>query len=124
MIKTMLFVKRKNGLSMEEFIRHYEEVHAPLAVRLIPKLKKYTRNYLSAPNSTEERIGGWQQSAGFSNLGFDCVTEFWWETREDYAESKKAMGTEALQVLPKDEETFMDRDSMFWHSVEEKISDI
>jgi len=36
MVKTIALIKRKPGLSREEFIRHYEEVHAPLALKHVP----------------------------------------------------------------------------------------
>lgn len=41
MIKIVMFVKRKEGISREEFIRHYEKVHAPLSLKLLPKYEKY-----------------------------------------------------------------------------------
>ena len=44
MIKIMLLVNRKSGISREEFRRHYEEVHAPLASSHLRHLVRYVRN--------------------------------------------------------------------------------
>jgi hypothetical protein len=52
MIKAMETVKRKPGLSQEEFMRHYEEVHVPLIVKHIPTLKRYVRNHV-IPGSSD-----------------------------------------------------------------------
>ncbi len=43
----MLLVNRKAGVSREEFRRHYEDVHAPLAARHLQHLVRYVRNYVS-----------------------------------------------------------------------------
>ena len=60
MIKAISLLKRKPGISLEEFSKHYEEVHVPLAMRHFP-FKRYARNYVASPGAEE--------------LGFDCITE-------------------------------------------------
>jgi hypothetical protein len=48
MEKLILFVKRKPGLTHEQFRAHYESTHAPLAKRTLSKwLVHYERNFLS-----------------------------------------------------------------------------
>ena len=111
MVKVILMVKRKQGLSLEEFVRHYEEVHAPLAIKHIPTLKKYTRNFVNHPPGAEE-------------LSFDVITEFWYDDMEGYQKSFDFWSSEAGQVLIRDEETFMDRDTMIGILVDERIWDI
>jgi len=68
MIKAISLLKRKPGISLEEFSKHYEEVHVPLAMRHFP-FKRYARNYVASPGAEE--------------LGFDCITEVWFETMAD-----------------------------------------
>ncbi len=106
MIKAMSFIKKKQGLSREEFIKHYEEEHAPLAMRHFP-FKKYTRNYL----------------IGMDELDFDCITEVWFETMEDCQAAAEFSVSEAYKVISDDEEKFMDRDSIVAFLVEENTSD-
>ena len=48
MIKMMVLIKRKDGISMQAFRDHYENVHVPLIRRLHPTLGHYRRNYIDA----------------------------------------------------------------------------
>ncbi|MFC1944067.1 EthD domain-containing protein [Chloroflexota bacterium] len=64
MIKTMILFKRKPDLSHEEFVRHYEEVHAPLGIKCLPNMKGYVRNHIiTAPGAEKPDL--------------DCITEVW-----------------------------------------------
>lgn len=48
MIKVLLTVRRKPGLTVGQFRDYYEGNHAPLAVRTLTALRKYARNYLES----------------------------------------------------------------------------
>ena len=52
MLKVMLMMKRKPGLSLEEFIDHYERVHVPLALTNARNLVHYERH--SWGNNTDD----------------------------------------------------------------------
>jgi uncharacterized protein (TIGR02118 family) len=97
--KLILFVKRKPGLTHQQFRDHYEAVHAPLAHSVLPHLVRYTRNFL-AP------------LPGQPDPPYDCVTEFWFADQAGLDATLAFARTEAGQVLPRDEENFMDRSSM------------
>ena len=62
MVKAIALLRRNPGLSPEQFRKRYEEVHAPLAKRLFPFMRKYVRNYATAapfsPAGKEPRFGG------------------------------------------------------------------
>jgi hypothetical protein len=45
MIKVLLMVGRKSGITVEQFRDYYEGNHASLAVRTLPASRKYARNY-------------------------------------------------------------------------------
>ena len=46
MIKYVGVLKRKDGLTREEFLRHWEEVHGPLFLsNNVPGLSKYVQNH-------------------------------------------------------------------------------
>lgn len=106
MIKSISMIRRKPGISREEFMRHYEEVHAPLALRVLTGLRKYVRNYV-----TGERLGG--------EADFDVVSEFWYDNEDDIKATVAFYQSPAGQVLRDDEALFMDRASIrAWRVVE------
>lgn len=71
-VKKIVLVRRKAGLTPEEFRAGYEGSHARIAVRLFGHLwLSYTRNYL--------RPGLNFQSAEYGDvdqIGFDAISEF------------------------------------------------
>ncbi|SCW66206.1 conserved hypothetical protein [Sphingobium faniae] len=112
MVKLILLVKRKAGLTHEQFRAHYENTHAPLAWSVLqPHLIRYTRNFLTPlPGQPEPP--------------YDCVTEFWFP---DHAAQNACFAwtrSEEGQVLARDEENFMDRASMRTWIAEEASSHI
>ena len=109
MIKAISFLCRKPGLSRVEFIEHYEEVHAPLAMKHFP-FKKYVRNYvLGKPNT--------------SGPEFDCITEVWFETMEDCEAAAAFSASDDYKVISDDEEKFMDSSKIVAFLVDERITE-
>jgi len=99
MIKVVLLVRRRPGISREEFRRYYEAHHAPLAARQLRGCVRYVRNFVV------EEIGG--------DPGFDCVTEFWYDLDGPWREARAQIASEAARrALREDEAHFMDRESM------------
>ena len=45
MIKVVMVVKRKPGISREEFYKYWKDVHGPLVARHIPGMRKYIQNH-------------------------------------------------------------------------------
>ena len=68
MLKFMVVLYRRPDLSVEEFRRHLEEVHAPLAKNL-PGIKGYKQNYVA--EDAKRRHPGW-----------DAIVELFFENRE------------------------------------------
>ena len=87
MIKSISLIRRKAGVTPEEFRRHYEEVHAPLALTCLPGLKKYVRNYVVGD------VFG-------APADFDVASEFWYESADDVKASLAFYHSPAGQVLP------------------------
>jgi len=120
MIKVMMLVKRKEGISHEEFVRHYEEVHAPLSLELLPRYRKYVRNHIIGTIEGEEP-------------DFDCITEIWFDNPEAAQAVTKALGgsdvldgytTEIGQIFCNDEAKFMDRSKRVSFLVDERASNL
>jgi len=57
MLKFMVVLYRRSDLTPEQFRRHLEQVHAPLA-KALPGLKKYRQNHVSADSTREHP--GWE----------------------------------------------------------------
>jgi len=107
MIKSMSFLKRKPGITKEEFSRYWKDVHAPIAARLIPGLKRYVQNHsIDIPELESE---------------FDGIVEMWWESME--AAMKYPLWHESDEAAPlrEDEAKFFDTKKMFRFFAEEHI---
>ena len=107
MVKVMILDKRKKGMSFEDFRNHYENVHAPLFLSLVPRISLYRRNYLT-PVTGIENIADWE----FDQPDYDCIVEMIYETQEDHDNAQAFLLSEAASVLAEDEENFIDRRSM------------
>lgn len=109
MIKTLLFAKRKSGLSRQEFMDHYNNVHIPLCTGLSPALKNKAvvrRNFV-----LHEQV---MLPQGFSGeLDYDVVTESIWPDRDSFNEFLADVADEEnIAQVVADEENFFDRASM------------
>jgi len=109
MVKELLLIKRKEGLTMKQFRRHYEEVHAPLILKLCPTVKKYARNYIVNTLGTE-------------GPDFDCITEVWYSDMEGFKALGRVYMSEAGKAIRDSEESFMDS-KLAVFLVEEKVSE-
>jgi uncharacterized protein (TIGR02118 family) len=115
MVKLMALLKRKAGLSLEEFQRYYETHHAPLAVRIAAMGHDYRRNYLRSMRKAGVEVDG--------VMPFDVITEVWFKDRAAYeAFSASMKQPEIRQQIVADEERFMDRDASQIFIVEENCS--
>lgn len=102
MLKVFGLFKRRPGLSMEEFITHYETSHAPLGVKYLPTMVRYARHYLTP---VAEPIDGAVQEADY-----DVITELWFEDRAGYEQALAAIQAPGAKAeLTADEERLFDR---------------
>ena len=73
MIKTIVLVKKKQGISREEFYRYWKDVHGPFVAKHIPFLRKYTQNhFIDVP--------------GYEYEG-DGIIETWYDDIESFQKS-------------------------------------
>lgn len=117
MIKTIAFLKRKAGLSREQFIRHYEAVHAPLILSVAPQVCEYRRNFLLPEGAII--------APGAAAVDFDVVTELWYPDRESFEAAMAAFTSTANAArIAADEEQLFDRAYTRFYVVEERSSRI
>lgn len=110
MFKVLILIKRKPGMSIEDFRRHYEENHAPLAMRMVPNLKRYVRHY-AAP---------YPDAASMPDIPCDVITEFGFDDRADFERGMAYIqDPERSPILVEDEERFIDRDSVRFFMIED-----
>ena len=119
MQKIVLLVKRKSGLTPEQFREHYENQHAPLAVRLLPAFKQYRRNYVR--HDKLYRPPAFEGDPIEPN--FDVITEMTFETADDYQRMIEALADSTIQEqIVADSQRFMDRKSMQMFFVDEETT--
>src|SRR5437016_2862123 len=118
MFKLIIMAKRKPGMSMAEFQDYYEKRHAPLALSVAPsRMRKYVRNFITPIQSGPST----QQEAPY-----DCVTECWFESEEDFQRSAEILATQSqiAATIAKDEENLFDRSTISFFTAVERESDL
>ncbi len=118
MLKAVVLLKRKKGLTREAFIHHYENNHVPLVRTLLPSIGKYVRNYLS-----DASISASRQDAGVNAAPspyFDVITELWFDDQRAYDKFIADLhDPQTSSRLQEDEERFLDRTIVQTFSVAE-----
>ncbi|MCX6000604.1 MAG: EthD domain-containing protein [Chloroflexi bacterium] len=109
MVKAVALIKRKPRVSRQDFLTHYEEVHAPLILKCFPTLKRYVRNHIVVPPAGKDPP-------------FDCITELWYEDMKGYMATIDFWRSAAGRVIRDDEDSFLDRKSMVFVLVDERVS--
>lgn len=101
MFKAIVLLKRKPGLTLQQFIDHYENNHAPLGVKYQTKMVRYLRHFLHpSPYPLDGSV---------VEAEYDVLTELWFEDRQAYEEGMVLMmEPEANAVLSEDEVRFLD----------------
>ena len=104
-IKIVILIKKKPGMSREDFIQHYETVHAvEFGKKLLGHLfVKYVRNY---PKGLVDYQPEHPDFAG----NYDAVTEIWVKDEAALAEMQRLINLpENNKRILADEEAFQDR---------------
>ena len=105
MIKSSTFLKRKPGVSREEFLRHWKEVHGPLATKVVPGLIKYVQCH---------------PTPGFES-DIDGIVELWWDSPEAFRHFLSWRQSDEANVLKEDEEKFVDTSQWIRFVAEEHL---
>ena len=88
MFRVHIWLRKKEGMSPEEFRRYWAEDHAPIARDGYPALKGYVMNVVT-------RVPQGQEAP------YDGVAELWWDSRDDFSADMKteaaARATEDLK---------------------------
>jgi uncharacterized protein (TIGR02118 family) len=93
-IKSVSFVFRKEGISVEEFRHHYRE-HVPVAWEHHLGCSRYVQNDVAAVHGEDT-----PRADGFSEL--------WYTTVDDFVERHWGYGDESVKAVRADTEEFID----------------
>ena len=107
MIKTVGLLTRKEGLTHDDFARHWVEVHAPLA-HAVPGVRRYVQSHI-----VEERT---RPDIPSSEVEIDGIAELWYDDR---AAMERANTSPEAKRLHADGALFIGRIKSF--VVEEKV---
>lgn len=102
MIKTVSLLTRKPEISHEEFVRHWVEVHAPLA-HGIPGLRRYVLSVIAEEAPARHDIP-------MQAMDVDGIAELWYD---DVAAWRHAATTPEAKRLHADGATFIGRIKTF-----------
>jgi hypothetical protein len=122
-IKIIVMVRRKPGLTPEEFRAGYENSHSRIAVELFGHLwLEYRRNYLLEGRSFEPGAHG--GTGGPAEIGFDAVSEY--VLRDAAAQAEMArIARENWDLIKEDEARWFDQDrcwSVTCETMEENLA--
>ena len=107
MIKTIGLLTRKPGWTHEQFVKHWVEIHAPLAHK-VPGLRRYVQNHISGERTRADIEA--------TNVEIDGVAELWFD---DPAALETASRTPEMKALHADGALFIGRIRSY--VVEEKV---
>ena len=107
MIKTIGLLTRKDGWTHEQFMKHWIEIHAPLALA-VPGLRRYVQNHIQAERTRPDIPA--------TGVEIDGVAELWFD---DQAALEAAARTPEMKALHADGAKFIGRIKSY--VVEEKF---
>lgn len=113
MIKLVFLLKRRAGMSFDDFKKYYETRHAVLGRKFLPTAVRYQRRFLQAYGAP----------AGYENPddGYDCITEMWFTDRAALDAAMAGASTpDVAAILAEDEEKLFDRNKIRFYLVEEE----
>ena len=107
MIKTVGLLTRKSGWTHEQFMKHWIDVHAPLALK-VQGLRRYVQNHLKGERTRAD--------IETTALEIDGIAELWFD---DQAALEAASRTPEMKALHADGALFIGRIKSY--VVEEKV---
>lgn len=107
MVKVITLLKRKSGTTKEEFLRHWYERHAQIALKM-PGIRRYIQNH---PVKT----------GGRGEPQFDGVAELWFDDMESWRKCADFYLGDEGAIVREDEQKFLDMDQMIFFLAEERL---
>lgn len=117
MIRLVFALRRKEGMSRQEFQSYWLNQHAPLVASFATDLK--ILRYVQTHTLTDPANQAAQQARGNMEPEYDGVAELWWASEKDLTENTNSRAKEAGAALLEDERKFIDLpESPLWFAYE------
>jgi hypothetical protein len=111
MIKLLFLLKRKPGITLEQFRDYYESTHSKLIPSGASGAKRYFRKYLSPlPKRTDPAD---------AEPYYDCIMEIWFEDEEALRNAPFNTDRELQRIIKEDELRFLDVTKLHGFTYEE-----
>jgi uncharacterized protein (TIGR02118 family) len=107
MIKLVFTLRRREGMSREEFQRYWREEHAALVKQYadVLRIRRYVQTH-ARDTDLDQALSG---ARGSEPRFYDGVAELWWDSLEDLvAANTSDEGQAAGIALLEDEQRFID----------------
>jgi uncharacterized protein (TIGR02118 family) len=107
MIKLVFMLRRRDGITREEFQRYWKGEHAELVKRHaeLLRIRRYVQTH-ARDTDLDDALAG---SRGSEPRQYDGVAELWWDSIDDLAQAATSEeGQTAQQALLEDERRFID----------------
>lgn len=115
--KLLIFLKRRPGMSLQEFRDYYERVHVKLGEKYMTGVCRYVRRYVQPVS----RPG----KGATDELDFDVVTEVWFDDRGIFESVIQSASRDAMPAeVVADEERLFDRSRSRFATVIEVESEL
>jgi uncharacterized protein (TIGR02118 family) len=107
MIKLVFMVRRRDGITREEFQRYWKQEHAELVRRYAEPLR--IRRYVQTHARDTDLDAALAGSRGSEPRQYDGVAELWWDSIDDLVQAASSEeGQSAQEALLEDERRFID----------------
>ena len=97
MIKLLSLLTRKDGITHEEFVRHWLEIHAPLA-HAVPGIRRYVQSHITGARSRPDILD--------TDVEVDGIAELWYDSLQAF---ERAAATPEMKRLTDDGALFIGR---------------
>jgi uncharacterized protein (TIGR02118 family) len=97
MIKVLALLTRKDGITHDEFVRHWLEIHAPLA-HAVPGIRRYVQSHIAGTRSRPDIQD--------TDVEVDGIAELWYDDLEAF---QRAAATPEMKRLTDDGALFIGR---------------
>ncbi len=111
MIKLIILLKRKQGMSLDDFQAYWHGTHGKVVMGT-PPFSDYIRRYVQSPN-----VRGARSAFASDDSGFDGAAEVWFDDVESM--NKAFAEPRYLEIVRPDELNFVDLDGCKVMVVEE-----
>jgi EthD domain len=125
MLKIVTLIKRKSGISHEEFRACYENNFSHLVSHISRYVVDFRRTYPIQADSSpaSEWVNNNQKAANRAGAPFDCMTELWVENSDTMTKMYETLNLPHIkEIMVSGRQRFMDESSIVAVVCEEVIS--